>query len=83
MKHDGSLLTLHLQSKTSKSCICFLQKYQHPPFSTEAICFDTNYSLDNANNEYITLLFHNISLVHTYLRVVTMRSVSNVEGIHH
>ena len=63
-------------------CICFLQKYQHPTCFTQAICLDSNCSLNNANNECFTLLFHNNFLAHAYLGAVTMCAVSNVEGIH-
>ena len=63
-------------------CICFVQKYQHPPCLTQAICLDSSCSLHNANNEYVTLLFHNNSLAHAYLSAVTMCTVSNVKGIH-
>ena len=82
MKHGGSLSTLHVQSTMPKFCICFCQKYQHPPCFTEPIWLDSNYSLHNGNNEHVTLLFHICSLAHAYLRVVTMRAQSNVEGIH-
>ena len=63
-------------------CICFVQKYQHPPCLTQAICLNSNCSLHNANIEYVTLLFHNNSLAHAYLSAVTMCAVSNVDGIH-
>ena len=81
MKRGGSLSPLHLQSTMSKFCICFCQKYQHPPCLTQPIWLDSTSSLDKGNNEHVTLLFHNVSLAHAYLRGVTMRAQPNVEGI--
>ena len=86
MKRGGSLSPLHLQSTMSKFCICFCQKYQHPPCFTQPIWLDSNYSVfiivHYGNNEHATLLFHNISLAHAYLRAVTMGAKSNVKGVH-
>ena len=81
MKRAGSLSRLHLQSTMSKFCICFCPKYQHPPCLTQPIWLDSTYSLDKGNNEHVTLLFHNVSLAHAYLRGVTIRAQPNVEGI--
>ena len=78
----GSLSPLHFQSTMSKFCIRFCQKYQHPPYVTQLIWLDSNYSSDNGNNEQVMLLFHNVSLAHANLRVVTMHAAPNVEGIH-
>ena len=82
MKRGGYLSTFHIQFTMAKFCMCFLQIYQHPPCLTQPICLHSKSSLDNANNGCVTLLFHNISLAHAYLRAVTMRVISNVEGIH-
>ena len=61
--------------------MCFLQQYQHPPCLTQAICLDSICSLDNASNEYVVLLFYNISLACPHLRQATVCAVSNVDGI--
>ena len=42
--------------------MCFLQKYQHPPCLTQAICLDSVCSLENASNEYVASLCYNISI---------------------
>ena len=81
MKRGGLLPPLHFQSTMSKFCIYFCEKYKHPPFFTQPIWLDSNYSLHNGNIEHVTL-FHNVSLAHAYLRAGTMRAQSNVEGIH-
>ena len=63
----------------SKFCICIFHKYQHPCV-TQAIRLHSNcFSLDNANNRYITILFDSISLTLTYLRAKTMCGIWNRE----
>ena len=78
MRRTGSS---HFQHTMSKFCMCFLQKYQHPPCLTQTICFHSNCWLDNASNEYVALLFCNISLACLHLREVTVCAISYVDGI--
>ena len=62
----------------SKFCICIFHKYQHLPCVTQAIHLHSNcFLLDNANNTYITILLHGISLTLAYLRAVTIRGIWN------
>ena len=81
MRRGASLSTSHFQYTMSNFCMCFLQQYQHPPCLTQAICLDSICSLDNASNEYVALLFYNISLACPHLRKATVCAVSNVDGI--
>ena len=81
MRHGASLSTSHFQYTMSNLCMCFLQKYQHPPCLTQAICLDSICLLDNASNEYVALLFYNISQACPHLREATVCAVSNVDGI--
>ena len=81
MRRGASLSTSHFWYAMSNFCMCFLQQYQHPPCLKQAVFLDSICSLDNASNEYVALLFYNISLACPHLREATVCAVSNVDGI--
>ena len=82
MKRGGSFPPCIVSLQCQNSAYVFSKKYKQPPCFTQPIWLDSNYSLHNGNNEHVTLLFHNVSLAHAYLRAVTMHAQSNVEGVH-
>ena len=59
----------------------FLQKCQHPPCLTQAVCFESKLFVGQCQQWIRCVIVYNISIACLYLREATVHAVSNVDGI--